>query len=198
MKKIYFFGFDEVITKKDSTFLFLKFCDSKKFYMNYIWYFPLFFLSKLKILDFYQVKKDFVIHFFQGFSRKKLESYSLLFFQKYYPDLFKENFLSFIDSLDKEKHRLYIVTSSLDIWVLYFSEKVGARLISSEIKEENFSFLSKNSAYYFCFGEEKILKIRQILSSQNYDKSIAFGIFKNEKLNKKLSNWVDEIHLDYF
>ena len=51
MKKLYLFDFDGTLTYKDTMFLYLKFYNSMKFYVQFVKHIPLFVLLKLKLAD---------------------------------------------------------------------------------------------------------------------------------------------------
>ena len=100
MKKLYCFDFDGTLTYKDTMFLYLKFYNSSKFNWQFIKHIPLFTLLKLNLLDAEKVKKSFISSILKGQPKTKIEKKSQEFFDRYYPEIFRENALDFIKNID--------------------------------------------------------------------------------------------------
>ncbi len=180
MKKLYLFDFDGTLTDKDTMFLFLKFYNPSKYRMMYIKHLPLFVLLKVNLLQAENVKKSFIASILKGESKERINKKAEQFFQKYYPKIFRENALSFIHNIDREKTTCYIVTASLGIWVKPFSERFQMNLISTEaeFKDGYFTgnFVGKN-----CNGKEKVRRISKAIEGKKFDKIIAFGDSAGDK-----------------
>ena len=141
MKKLYFFDFDGTLTYKDTMFLYLKFYNSAKFNFQFLKHIPLFILLKLKLASAEKVKKSFISSILKGQSKTKIEEKSQQFFEKYYPEIIRENAIEFIQNIDREHTESYLVTASLDIWVKPFAEKFKMNLLATraEFKNEIFT-----------------------------------------------------------
>ena len=174
MKKLYLFDFDGTLTYKDTMFLYLKFYNSMKFYVQFVKHIPLFVLLKLKLADAEKVKKSFISSILKGESRTKIEKKSQSFFEKYQDEIFRVNALEFINNIDRTQTESYIVSASLDIWVKPFAEKLEMKLLSTraEFKNDIFTgnFIGKN-----CNGPEKVKRIIETVNERKFDKIIAFG-----------------------
>lgn len=194
MKKLYLFDFDGTLTYKDTMFLFLKFYDPAKFSVQFAKHIPLFVLVKLKLADAEKVKKSFISSILKGQSRSKIEKQAHLFFETYYPNIFRQNALDFIKNIDRENTESYIVSASLDIWVKPFAEKLGMHLLATEaeFKNEVFTgnFKTKN-----CNGIEKVNRIKSAIDGKKFDKKIAFGDTNGDK---PMLNFVNESHFRFF
>ncbi|MBP3839392.1 MAG: haloacid dehalogenase-like hydrolase, partial [Chryseobacterium sp.] len=101
MKKLYLFDFDGTLTYKDTMFLYLKFYNSTKFYMQFLKHIPLFVLLKLKLADAEKVKKSFISSILKGESRAKIDKKAQSFFEKFERDIFRKNALEFIQNIDR-------------------------------------------------------------------------------------------------
>lgn len=180
MKKLYLFDFDGTLTDKDTMFLFLKFYNPSRYRMMYLKHLPLFFLLKTHLLQAENVKKSFIASILKGEGEEKINRKSEQFFQKYYPKIFRENALSFIHNIDKEKTTCYIVTAFLDIWVKPFAKHFNMELIATkaEFLEGKYTgnFIGKN-----CNGKEKVTRIKQAVNNLKFDKIIAFGDSEGDK-----------------
>ena len=194
MKKLYFFDFDGTLTYKDTMFLYLKFYNSAKFNFQFLKHIPLFILLKLKLASAEKVKKSFISSILKGQSKTKIEEKSQQFFEKYYPEIIRENAIEFIQNIDREHTESYLVTASLDIWVKPFAEKFKMNLLATraEFKNEIFTgnFVGNN-----CNGGEKVHRIKEALQGKKFDKTIAFGDTSGDK---EMLEWANESHFEFF
>ncbi len=194
MKKLYPFDFDGTLTYKDTMFLYLKFYNSMKFYVQFVKHIPLFVLLKLKLADAEKVKKSFISSILKGESRTKIEKKSQSFFEKYQDEIFRVNALEFINNIDRTQTESYIVSASLDIWVKPFAEKLKMKLLSTraEFKNDIFTgnFIGKN-----CNGPEKVKRIIETVNERKFDKIIAFGDTSGDR---EMLSWADESHFEFF
>jgi len=194
MKKFYFFDFDGTLTYKDTMFLYLKFYNSAKFNFQFLKHIPLFILLKLKLASAEKVKKSFISSILKGQSKTKIEEKSQQFFEKYYPEIIRENAIEFIQNIDREHTESYLVTASLDIWVKPFAEKFKMNLLATraEFKNEIFTgnFVGNN-----CNGGEKVHRIKEALQGKKFDKTIAFGDTSGDK---EMLEWANESHFEFF
>ncbi|MBE2273424.1 MAG: HAD-IB family hydrolase [Flavobacteriales bacterium] len=194
MKKLYFFDFDGTLTYKDTMFLYLKFYNSAKFNFQFLKHIPLFILLKLKLASAEKVKKSFISSILKGQSKTKIEEKSQQFFEKYYPEIIRENAIEFIQNIDREHTESYLVTASLDIWVKPFAEKFKMNLLATraEFKKDIFTgnFVGNN-----CNGGEKVHRIKEALQGKKFDKTIAFGDTSGDK---EMLEWANESHFEFF
>ena len=194
MKKLYLFDFDGTLTYKDTMFLYLKFYNSMKFYVQFVKHIPLFVLLKLKLADAEKVKKSFISSILKGESRTKIEKKSQSFFEKDQDEIFRVNALEFINNIDRTQTESYIVSASLDIWVKPFAEKLKMKLLSTraEFKNDIFTgnFIGKN-----CNGPEKVKRIIETVNERKFDKIIAFGDTSGDR---EMLSWADESHFEFF
>jgi len=194
MKKLYCFDFDGTLTYKDTMFLFLKFYNSNKFYVQFAKHIPLFVLLKLNLLDAEKVKKSFISSVLKGESRKNIELKSQIFFDLFHGKILREHALEFIKNIDRTQTESFLVTASLDIWVKPFADYLKMNLLATqgEFIDEKFTgnFLGKN-----CNGDEKVNRIKMAISGRKFDKIIAFG---DTEADRPMLNWADEGHYKFF
>ncbi len=194
MKKLYFFDFDGTLTYKDTMFLYLKFYNSAKFNFQFLKHIPLFILLKLKLASAEKVKKSFISSILKGQSKTKIEEKSQQFFQKYYPEIIRENAIEFIQNIDREHTESYLVTASLDIWVKPFAEKFKMNLLATRAEFKNGIFTG-NFVGNNCNGGEKVHRIKEAIQGKKFDKTIAFGDTSGDK---EMLEWANEIHFEFF
>lgn len=194
MKKLYLFDFDGTLTYNDTMFLYLKFYNSTKFKLQFIKHIPLFVLLKMKLADPEKVKKSFISSILKGERKSKIEKVSQDFFEKYYPEIVRENALEFIENIDTENVESYIVSASLDIWVKPFADAFKMKMLATraEFKNEIFTgnFIGKN-----CNGAEKLQRIKAEIGGRKFDKTLAFGDTFGDK---EMLAWADESHFEFF
>ena len=194
MKKAYFFDFDGTLTYKDTMFLFLKFCNPSKFYIQFLKHIPLFLLLKLKLADPEKVKKSLIFSILQNENKESLELKSQQFFEENFPQINRENALDFINNIDKEHTESFIVTASLDIWVKPFADYFKMTLLATqaEFKNEKFTgnFIGKN-----CNKIEKVNRIAEATKDMKFDKTIAFGDTSGDL---QMLEWANESHFKFF
>ena len=194
MKKLYCFDFDGTLTYKDTMFLYLKFYDSTKFFFQFAKHIPLFVLVKSKLADAEKVKKSFISSILKGETKNEIQKKSELFFEEYYPQIFRENALEFINKIDRENTECFIVSASLDIWVEPFAKEFKMKLLSTraEFKNDRFTgnFIGKN-----CNGAEKVKRIEDEISGRKFDKTIAFGDTSGDQ---EMLAWANESHFEFF
>ena len=194
MKKVYFFDFDGTLTKKDTMFMFLRFCDPNRFAREFLLHMPIFTLLKFKLANAEKVKRHFIASVLKGRTEGFLNEKAQSFFEENYPDLIRENALEFINNMDREQTESYLVTASLDIWVKPFAEKFNMVLIATEAKFKDGIFTG-NFKTPNCNGEEKVKRIKQVLCDKKFDKSIAFGDTSGDEAMLK---YVNEGHFKFF
>ena len=194
MKKLYFFDFDGTLTYKDTMFLYLKFYNSAKFNFQFLKHIPLFILLKLKLASAEKVKKSFISSILKGQSKTKIEEKSQQFFEKYYPEIIRENAIEFIRNIDREHTESYLVTASLDIWVKPFAEKFKMNLLATRAEFKNDIFTG-NFVGNNCNGGEKVHRIKEALQGKKFDKTIAFGDTSGDK---EMLEWANESHFEFF
>ena len=194
MKKVYFFDFDGTLTKKDTMFMFLRYCDQNRFASKFFLHMPLFIMLKFKLAQAEKVKRHFIASVLQGKTEQFLKEKAEEFFEENYPDLIRENALEFIHNMNREQTESYLVTASLDIWVKPFADKFNMVLIATEAKFEDGVFTG-NFKGPNCNGEEKVKRIKLVLGDKKFDKSIAFGDTSGDK---PLLKFVNEGHYKFF
>lgn len=175
-------------------FMYLKFYDSRKFYLQFALHIPLFVLLKLRLLDAENVKKSFISSILKGEKKEKIESASQKFFEQNYPKIIRKNALDFIENRDPDKTESFLVSASLDVWVKPFADKFKMTLLSTkaEFKDGLFTgnFVGNN-----CNGDEKVNRIKGQINHEKYDKIIAFGDTSGDK---PMLDFADESHFKFF
>ncbi len=175
-------------------FLYLKFYDSSRYYVQFAKHVPLFILLKLKLADAEKVKKSFIGSILKGERKSKIEQKSNEFFELNYPKIIRQNALDFISNIDRQNVESYIVSASLDIWVKPFSDKFGMKLLATEAEFVNDVFTG-NFTTPNCNGKEKVNRIQKAISGAKFDKILAFGDTSGDQ---PMLDWATEGHFQFF
>ncbi|NAW51055.1 HAD-IB family phosphatase [Elizabethkingia argentiflava] len=193
MKKLYCFDFDGTITNRDTMFLFLKFYNPQRYYLQFIRHIPLFMMMKMNFVNAERVKKSFITSVLKDETQTKLEEQAQRFLVTYKKSIIRKNALDFFKSIDHNT-TAYLVTASLDIWVKPFADYFNFGCISTQAKFVNGkfagSFVTKN-----CNGIEKVNRIKKEIDLSNFDKVIAFGDTEGDK---PMLDWADEGYFNFF
>lgn len=194
MKKIYFFDFDGTLTYKDTMFLFLKFCNPFKFYVQFFLHVPIFILLKLKLAEAEKVKKSLIFKVLKSETKESLEKKSQKFFDANFQEIIRENALDFIKNIDREHTESFIVTASLDIWVAPFAKYFKMELLATKAEFKN-NKLTGNFIGQNCNKQAKVDRIKEAIADKKYDKTIAFGDTSGDAAMLK---WANESHFKFF
>lgn len=194
MKKLYFFDFDGTLTYKDTMFLFLKFCNPTKFYLQFLLHIPIFILLKLKLAEAEKVKKSLIFKILKAETKSSLKNKSQKFFEANFPQIIRENALDFIDNIDRANTESFLVTASLDIWVQPFAQHFKMELLATKAEFIN-DKLTGNFIGENCNKQEKVTRIKAAIADKKYDKTIAFGDTSGDSAMLK---WANESHFKFF
>lgn len=194
MRKLYFFDFDGTLTYKDTMFLFLKFCNPSKFYLQFFLHIPLFILLKLKLSEAEKVKKSLIFKVLKKETKSTLEQKSQQFFEVQFPQIIRENALDFIKNIDRAYTESFLVTASLDIWVQPFAKHFKMELLATKAEFIN-DKLTGNFVGENCNKQEKVNRIKLAIGGKKFDKTIAFGDTSGDS---EMLKWADESHFKFF
>lgn len=194
MRKLYLFDFDGTLTYKDTMFMFLKFYNSKKFYLGFVKHIPLFIFMKLGLMNTEKVKKSFIVSVLKDEKEEDIALKASEFFQQNFPSLIRQNALEFIQNINQDQVECYLVTASLDIWVKPFAEALGLKCLATEARFENGIFTghfkTKNNN-----GKEKTIRVLKEIEGKKFDKIIAFGDTSGDR---PMLEMADEGHYRFF
>lgn len=194
MKKLYCFDFDGTLTTKDTMFLFLKFYDSRKFWIQFIKHLPLFVLLKMKLLKAEKVKRSFVASILKGEKEEKIKTESYRFFEVYHRRIIRSNASDFLGQISSTDVDCLMVTASLDLWAEPFAEYWNMELLATRAKFVDGIFSGEFETPN-CNGNEKVVRIKQATKNKIYDKTIAFGDTAGDV---PMLRWANEGHYRFF
>lgn len=179
-RKLYLFDFDGTITTKDSYIDFFL----KTFGYRYIITRILKQLPKVLTLlikkDKAKLKEFLTCTFLKYKQAEKINELGKNYADNCFHQLMNPVAVKEITSLQKNKENtIYIVSASLDLWLSHFAKKLDVHLICTELEYKNNvftgTFKTKN-----CKGIEKVKRIKQVLSLDDFDEILVFGDSKGD------------------
>lgn len=191
-KNLYLFDFDGTITRADTLLDFLKFSFPNQFPIKMISFLPDFILLKLRLKDAGKVKEKLISSFMKGLTTEEIKGLSAAYFMNKKERLLLPKAVKFFRNKVK-RDSIYIVSASLDLWLLPFAEYLDAGLICTEAEFEKGVFTGEFKTPN-CNYEEKKIRILKELNLNDYGKVIAFGNSKGDFAMYSLADVYYENH----
>ncbi len=170
------FDFDHTLLKGDSMRAFLRFYAGDRAFVRK--------LSKLSpfIFVFFgggmsreKIKEIILKEFFAGKSREDLWTQGQRFAEEVLPRLERREAMDRLYWHQKQGHRCYLVTASMDIWTYAWAEKKGLKLIATRSAiDEKGVFWGKIQGTNN-WGPGKVFNLKRELEGMNIDKIYAYG-----------------------
>lgn len=182
MKKgIAFFDFDGTITIKDTLLEFIKYSrGTLPFYTGFLLKSPYLVAYKLKLIPNQTAKEKVLAYFFKGMALDEFQLKCDGFALEMLPHLLRSDALKEIRELQQKGIDVVIVSASPENWIRQWSSSINASLIATrlELKDGQLTgnILDKN-----CYGEEKVRRIRDIYSLNEYESIYAYGDSSGDK-----------------
>ena len=181
IKRLYLFDFDGTITKKDSFIdFFVQTFGYRHLLIVIIKNLPKVLsliirrdLGKLKefLTSIFLIKKNEVVLFKLGND----------YLNNHFDELMNSVAVEEILRLQKNKENtLLIVSASLDLWLSHFAKKLKVKLICTQLEYKNETFTG-NFKTKNCKGPEKVSRIKQVLSLEDFNEIIVYGDSDGDK-----------------
>jgi len=169
------FDFDGTLTKRDTLLAFIEFTHSKRrLFWELFLLSPALVLMKLNFGNNESVKTKLLSRLFRGTKKEILERWAQDFCEKYFHTLLRPAGLTKVLKLQRQGHRIILVTASVETWVKPFADKMGIEIIGTKFlfKEQKFTgrFATPN-----CRGVEKVNRLKKYLQTNKLPAYIMFG-----------------------
>jgi HAD superfamily hydrolase (TIGR01490 family) len=192
--KLALFDFDGTIINRDSLLDFIRFAVGDfKFFLGLFLMSPILVLLKLKLMPNQKVKEKFIFYFFKNFTesqfKQKAEEYSLSKIEK----ITKKIALDKLNWHKQEKHKIVIVSASVECWLKSWCEKNGFEVLSTKLKFEN-QKLQKNFLTPNCYGQEKVNRIKEKYNLADFEYIYAYG---DSRGDYQMLNIADERYFNW-
>jgi phosphatidylglycerophosphatase C len=191
-KSLALFDFDGTITTKDTFIEFIKFTEGRRgFYWGIFKKSPLLLLYALKIIPNYLAKQKLFASFYQDTESTIFNNWAKDF-KKYIDGIIKPKALQRLEFHRNQGHRILIVSAGLENMIEPWCQANSIELIATKIEFSNGrltgKFASKN-----CYADQKVVRIKEVLNINEYDKIYAYGNSKGDLAMLDLAN---ERHYD--
>ncbi len=186
--KIAFFDFDGTITTQDSLPDFIKFAIGKpKYYLGLCLLSPILLAYVLKLLPNHSAKEKMISYFFKGWPEKTFQAVANEYSINKIDPIVRHKAIEKLRWHLEQGHKVVIVSASMKSWLKQWCDTQNVELISTqlEIKQGKLTgkFATKN-----CHGKEKVNRIKEQYSLQDYSYIYAYGDSSGDKDMLKLAN----------
>jgi phosphatidylglycerophosphatase C len=179
--KLALFDFDGTITTKDSLSDFIQYSIGKySYYIGLLALSPMLTAYTLKLIRNDIAKEKLITHFFKGWDinrfKKIAEQYSLEQIDK----ITRTKAIEKIKWHQERKHKVIIVSASMECWLKPWCEKNDIDLISTKLEYKDNKLTGKFSTKN-CYGIEKANRINECYNLSEYDYIYAYGDSSGDK-----------------
>ena len=188
-EQIYIYDFDGTLTRRDSFLDFIRYtCGSRSLYCGLLLFSPLLILMKLRLYANGRAKERLFTHFFQGMSIRVFDDLCAKYGLSR-ADLLLDAARKAINEVASNGYRIFIVSASVDRWVLpFFRDVPNVTVIGTQIEVEN-GLVTGRFSTPNCYGAEKVRRIQALLPYREQYKLIAHG---DSRGDKEMLNYADQ------
>lgn len=188
-EQIYIYDFDGTLTRRDSFLDFIRYtCGSRSLYCGLLLFSPLLILMKLQLYANGRAKERLFTHFFQGMSIRVFDDLCAKYGLSR-ADLLLDAARKAVNEVASNGYRIFIVSASIDRWVLpFFRDVPNVTVIGTQIEVEN-GLVTGRFSTPNCYGAEKVRRIQALLPYREQYKLIAHG---DSRGDKEMLNYADQ------
>lgn len=194
-KKIEVYDFDGTVTKRDTLIEFIRYCFGTWHLIEALFFFsPLLILMKLKLADNGKTKEKLFGYFFHGMPLWRFNELCDEFGENKKEELLKEKVIDSIEMGKLIKLKIYIVTASIENWVIPFFYPSNADYAETENRkveivgtrpEVKDGVLTGKFSTPNCYGAEKVRRLKMAVPDLEENRSsyhiLAFGDSRGDK-----------------
>lgn len=156
------FDFDGTITSEDSLLKFILFTKGYfSFWIGLLLYSPYLFLYKLRLYPNWKIKQKIFSYFFRGISLSEFITLGELFSDKL-SEIIRPKALEMIGHYQRCSASIYIVSASIDKWILPWASKVGIyNVLGTQVEIDSNGCLTGRFLTHNCYGQEKVNRLME-------------------------------------
>lgn len=195
-KRIHVFDFDGTLTRSDTLFAFIAYTHGKlRLALTLLCFTPFLVAMKLGFCANGRVKERFLATFFKGMDESRFISLCQNFAAQYAHLLYPEALHTIHQAIAADE-KVFVVTASIDCWVIpFFHDIPEVSILGTRIEVAN-GKLTGRFASPNCYGEEKVRRLPEMLKkNRNAYHIIAYG---DSKGDRALFDFADEHHYKPF
>ncbi len=175
MAKLILFDFDGTLTTRDTLLEFTKFgLGASRHFAGLAWLSPMLVMERLGWIAAQTAKEKFLAHYLGGTSVEQFNTMCRSFGKERVPQLIRVGASKEIEKGKAEGARMVIVSASPENWIRPWAETQGLEVIATRLKIEHGKITGKIDGLN-CNGPEKVNRIRQTISLDEYSTIAAFG-----------------------
>lgn len=187
--KVFVFDFDGTITSKDTLWEFLKFSQSKiRLYCGLLLLSPVMGLYVLKIISNGRAKEILFSWFFKGWSLQRFNK-ACISFSSVIDRILRSDMMDIILKRKNEGGAIYIVSASIENWIVPWAEKQGITVLATQIETDLSQGLTGKFKSKNCYGEEKVKRLQAVLPDR---KSYCLCAYGDSKGDQAMIDFADE------
>lgn len=189
-RKVAVFDFDGTLTTKDTFVEFIRFVfGTRKFIFGFLLYVPLIVLMKLRLYSNGKCKQKVFSYFFKGMDINQFRRYCAQFTEAI-EGMKKDSVFSIFQKHIKDNHDVYIVSASIDEWILPFGKKYGVKeAIGTKIEIDGNGKLTGGFASPNCYGQEKVNRFTEAEADRTVFFLYAYG---DSRGDREMIDFADE------
>ncbi len=175
------FDFDGTITTRDTFMEIIKYQKgSFGFYGGMFLLSPILILYKLKVIENWKAKEMVLTFFFKGMAYADFQKRCDEFIVTALPSLIRPEALQKVRYHLTQHHRVVVVSASPYNWIEGWCKEMGVEVIASRLQIEDNIVTGKLDSKN-CFGQEKVNRIKNYLSLEDYQEVYAYGDSSGDK-----------------
>ena len=181
MKAIAFFDFDGTITTKDTLLEFIKFTKgTSRFLTGFLLNSPYLVAYKLNLIPNQTAKEKVMEYFFKGTPLAEFQKQCDAFASEIVPKLIRPKAAAELKQLQQSGVTVVIVSASFGNWIQKWTATNGLQLIATKPEVRNGKLTGRIEGKN-CHGNEKVRRIGEVFTLQQYDTIHAYGDTSGDK-----------------
>lgn len=181
MKAIAFFDFDGTITTKDTLLEFIKFTKgTPAFLTGFLLNSPYLVAYRLKLISNQRAKEKVMEYFFKNTSLFEFQKQCDAFATEIIPKLIRPKAAAEMKQLQQSGSTVVIVSASFGNWIQKWTAANNLQLIATKPEVRDGKLTGRIDGKN-CHGVEKVRRISEIFTLQQYDTIYAYGDTHGDK-----------------
>ncbi|HTJ49887.1 MAG TPA: HAD-IB family hydrolase [Cyclobacteriaceae bacterium] len=174
-KSLALFDFDGTITTKDTFLEFIKFYHGKtKFILGFLILSPIMVMMILKLIPNWRGKEIVLTWFFKGEDLNHFNQQAEKFCSQIVPSLLRPQALTELEKYKQNSTTVLVVSASAQNWVEPWCKSIGVECLATKLEVKSSKLTGKLQGKN-CFGEEKVVRIKERLDLSTFEKIAAYG-----------------------
>lgn len=173
--KLALFDFDGTVSNRDSFLLFIRYAvGERKFMLGAGAMSPRILLYKMGRYPNYQLKQDFLTHFFGGWEEDIFNETARRFSAEKIPGILRPQAMRCIRRHHEQGDRVVLVSASLENTLTIWCRETGLDLLATRLEVVDGRITGRLQGKN-CWGEEKVVRVKTEYNTGEFDEIYAYG-----------------------